>query len=184
MKQKNAIKIRNIDDFTFINKKNFIFIFRMLNTSTNEKSIIVNFIRHAYVVNNLKIKLFINNNILNLKKMFVDLKNQKIIIENYKHITMLLKIINKNSSIKRVIKINNITKILINFVTIIFFKLRDKFNLLNKRDFIFVSQRVEQLNIKNNIMSHIVDVYIVIVQTRNVNSKNVFLFKNIKLKIV
>ena len=86
--------------------------------------------------------------------------------------------------IKRIIKINNVTKILINFVTITFFKLRDKFNLLNKRDFIFVSQRVEQLNIKNNIMSYIVDVYIVVVQIRNVNSKNVFLFKSIKLKIV
>ena len=33
-------------------------------------------------------------------------------------------------------------------------------------------------------MSHIVDVYIVVVQIRNVNSKNIFLFKNIKLKIV
>ena len=85
--------------------------------------------------------------------------------------------------IKRIIKINNVTKILINFVTIIFFKLRDKFNLLNKRDFMFVSQRVEQLNIENNIMLYIVNVYIVIVQIRNVNSKKI-LFKNIKLKIV
>ena len=62
--------------------------------------------------------------------------------------------------------------------------MRDKFNLLNEHDFMFVSQRVKRLNIKNNIMSHIVNVYIVVVQIRNVNSKNVFLFKSIKLKIV
>ena len=116
--------------------------------------------------------------------MFVNLKNQKIIIENCKHIIMSLKIINKNSSIKQIIKINNIIKILINFITIIFFKLRDKFNLLNERDFMFVSQRVKRLNIKNNITLHIVNVYIVVVQIRNVNFENVFLFKNIKLKIV
>ena len=139
VKQKNTIKIRDIDDFTFINNFLLLFIFRALNTLTNEKLIIVNFICYAYIINDLKIKMFVNNNILNSKKMFVDLKNQKIIIENCKHITTSLKIINKNSLIKRVIKINNITKILINFVTIIFFKLRDKFNLLNKRDFIFVS---------------------------------------------
>ena len=80
-------------------------------------------------------------------------------------------------------KINNVTKILINFVTIIFFKLRDKFNLLNKRNFIFVLQRVEQLNIENNIMLYIVKVYIIVVQIRNINFE-FFLFKNIKLKIV
>ena len=156
----------------------------MSNTFANKKSIIVNFIRYAYVVNNLKIKMFINNNIFDSKKMFVDLKNQKIIIENCKHITTSLKIINKNSSIKQIIKINNVTKILINFITIIFFKLRDKFNLLNKHDFMFVSQRVERLNIENNIIFHIVDVYIAVVQIRNVNFKNVFLFKNIRLKII
>ena len=184
MKQKDAIKIRDIGDFTLISKDYLSLIFRVSSTSTDKKLIIVSFTRYTYVVNGLKIKMLMSNNIFDSKKMSVDLKNQKIIIENCKHITTSLKIVSKDLSIKRVIKVSNVTKISVNSVTMIFFKLRDKFNLSSERDFMFVSQRVERLNIENNIMLHIVDAYIVVVQIRNANSKNVFLFKNIKLKIV
>ena len=33
----------------------------------------INFTRHVYIVDNLKIKMFMNNNIFDLKKIIIDL---------------------------------------------------------------------------------------------------------------
>ena len=74
-----------------------------------------------------------------------------------------MKIINRDTSIKRIIKINDVIKISIHSIIIIFFKFRDKIDLSKDKNFMFVFKRVDQLNVENDIMSHIVDVYIVVV---------------------
>ena len=84
-------------------------------------------------------------------------------IDNCKNIITSLKIINRDTSIKRIIKINDVIKISIHSIIIISFKLRDKINLSNDKNFIFVFKRVDRLNAKNDIMFHIVDAYIVVV---------------------
>ena len=185
MRQKvDAIKVRGIGDFTLISKDYLSISFRVSGTSINEKSVIVSFIRHVYVVNDLKIKMLMGNDIFDSKKMTIDLKNQKIIIESCKHITTSLEVVNRDSSVKRIARASNVTKISVNSVTMMSFKFRGKFNLSSGRDFMFVSQRVERLGIEDGIMFYIVDVYIVVVQVRNASFKDVFLFKSIRLGIV
>ena len=164
VKQKTEIiKVRDIDNFAFVNRKYIFLVFQVFDISTDNKLIIVNFTRYVYIINNLKVKMFINNDFFNSKIIIINLKKQKITIKSCQNITTFFNVINKDISIKRIIKVNNITTILTNFVIIIFFKLRDKFDLFDKKFFMFILQRIERLNIESNIMLYIVNAYIVVV---------------------
>ena len=180
----NAVKIRDIENFTFSSTKYISIIFEVFDKFVDGELIIINFTRHVYIVDNLKIKMFINNDILDSKKMIIDLNKQQMTIDSCKNIITSLKIINRDTSIKRIIKINDVIKISVHSVIIISFKFRDKIDLSNDKNFMFVFKRIDRLNVENDIMFHIVDAYTIVVQVRNVNSNNVYLFKNIKLKVV
>ena len=81
-------------------------------------------------------------------------------------------------------KINDITRISICFCVIISFKLRDKFKLSNNKNFMFISQRINRLNFENDVLLHIVDVNTIVMQIRNINVDDVFLFKNCRINII
>ena len=95
-----------------------------------------------------------------------------------------LNVKNDDFSIKRVIRINNNTKISTRFNIIISFKLRDKNSLFIDRNFMFISQRIDRLKFVDDVFSHIVDVRIFVIQIMNVNTKKIFIFKNNKLNII
>ena len=67
------IKIRDIKNFTFNNTKYIFIIFKIFNKSVDDESIMINFTRYVYIVDELKIKMFINNDIFDSKKMIIDL---------------------------------------------------------------------------------------------------------------
>ena len=180
----DAVKIRNIENFTFNDTKYIFIIFEIFDKFVDDELIMISFTRHVYIVDNLKIKMLMNNDIFDSKKMIIDLNKQQMTIDNCKNIITSLKIINRDTSIKRIIKINDVIKISIHSIIMISFKFRDKIDLSNDKNFIFVFKRVDRLNVENDIMFHIVDVYIVVIQIRNLNSNNVYLFKNIKLKVI
>ena len=97
------------------------------------------------------------------KHIVFDIEKKKIIIDNCKELTIKLNVKNVESTINRVIRVNNVIKISIKFNTTISFKLRDKKKLFIDRDFMFIIQRIDRLKIDDNVLSHIIDVYIVII---------------------
>ena len=74
--------------------------------------------------------------------------------------------------------------ILVNSIITILYKLRDKFNLLIDKDFMFTFQRLKSLNFENDIFSYIVDVYISVMQVRNINLLTIYIFKNSKISVI
>ena len=106
------------------------------------------------------------------------------IINNCQNFIIKLNVINRDISIKRQMKINDVIKISTRFCVIISFKLRDKFKLSNDKDFMFISQRIDRLNFENDVLSHIVDVNTTIMQIRNINFDDVFLSKNCRINII
>ena len=132
----------------------------------------------------LKTKIFLSNDIFDSKQMNINVEKQILIIDNCKNIKIQLNVTNTNSSIKRVVRVNEIIKISIKSITTISFKLRDKNNLFIERDFMFTSSRIERLNHDEDVLSHIIDVHIEIMQMHNINSKNVYIFKNTRFEFV
>ena len=140
IKQKsNVIKIRNINDVMFNTKNYLSLIFRVSKLTSNEATFtIICFIRHVYIIDVLKIKIFISNNILESKQIILNFDKKKMIINSCQNFITKLNVINRNISIKQQMKINDVTKISTRFCVIILFKLRDKFKLSNNKDFMFV----------------------------------------------
>ena len=106
------------------------------------------------------------------------------IIDNCQNFIIKLNVVNRDISIKRQMKINDVIKISTRFCVIISFKLRDKFKLSNDKNFMFISQRIDRLNFENDVLSYIVDVYTTIIQIRNINVDDIFLSKNCRINTI
>ena len=183
-KKIDALRIKNIDDALFNTMKHLLLIFRIFEKTINDFAIIICFIRHVYIVNELKIKMLIINDILESKFMMSNVDREKLIIDNCKNIIVKLNVKNADFLMKRMIRFSNVTKISTRFSITISFKLRDKDSLSTNRDFMFTTQRIDRLKIVDDVFFHIVDTYISIVQIMNVSIENVFIFKNNKLDII
>ena len=74
IKQKsNVIKIRDIDDVIFNIKNYSSLIFRVSKLTFDEiTSIVVCFTRHVYIIDDLKIEILLNNDILKLKQIILN----------------------------------------------------------------------------------------------------------------
>lgn len=83
IKQKvNFIKVRNIENVNLNTTEYLLIDFRISSTVVDNNSIIINFIKHFYVVDNLKIKMLLNNNIFGFKQMILDIFKKQLIIES------------------------------------------------------------------------------------------------------
>lgn len=83
VKQKvNFIKIRDIENINFNTIEYLLINFRILNTIVDDNLIIINFIKHFYVVDNLKIKILLSNNILEFEQIILNIFKKQLIIES------------------------------------------------------------------------------------------------------
>ena len=76
-KKTNILRIKNIDDVLFNTTKHLFFIFRIFEKTINDSFVVIYFIRHVYIIDELKIKMFVINDILESKLIIsnVDKKN-------------------------------------------------------------------------------------------------------------
>ena len=79
VKQKsNVIKIRDIDDVIFNTKNYLSLIFRMSKLTSNKTTFaIICFTRYIYIVDNLKTKMLLNNDIFESKQIILNLNKKK-----------------------------------------------------------------------------------------------------------
>ena len=139
-------KIRDIENVVVITTNHISLIFRIFEISINDENAIVTFIRQIYIMKKLKTKIFLDNDILSSKQMSINVNKQIVIIKNCKNIRVKLNVINVDSQIKRVARVNEIIKISIKSIFTISFKLRDKNSLFIERDFMFTLSRIERLD--------------------------------------
>ena len=179
-----SLKIRDIDDAVVIIIDYISLIFRIFEVAIDDKNAIAIFTRRIYIVKKLKTKILMNNDILESKQININVNKQIVIIESCKNIKVQLNVTNADSQIKRVVRVSETIKISIKSTTTISFKLRDQNSLSTERDFMFISSRIERLNQNENVLSHIIDAHIEMIQIHNINSKNVYILKNTRLEFV
>ena len=95
-----------------------------------------------------------------------------------------LTIVNREVSMKRIIRFVEKIKIFTRFNTVIFFKLCDKVKLFVDRNFMFIFQCIDRLKVNNDVLFHIIDVNIKIVMIQNVNHEKIFIFKNSRIDVI
>ena len=103
-KTSSLILIRDINDVQKF--KEFVLIIIYINDVINDDnkinlSIIITITRQIYFINDLKIKIFVNNNIITSKKILLNFDRQKIRVDNYREFNIKTRQI---SSIKKTIR--------------------------------------------------------------------------------
>ena len=138
-KKTNVLRVRNIDDALLNTTEHLFFIFRISEKTIDDFAAIACFIRHVYIVDELKTKMLIINDILESKLIVSNVDKEKLTIDNCKNMIIKLNVKSVDFLIKRVVRFSNVTKISFRFNIIISFKLRDKDSLFVDRDFMFAS---------------------------------------------
>ena len=175
------ICVRNINSQKHDNSKYIKLNFYIQNKKIDELTAITHFKQKVYVINKLKIELFINMNIIKLKTIIFNLINKTITIKNCDNFIIFLNVTFKNKQMNRVIQI--IVLPTISFFTImsILIKFRKRFIFKNKNYSFYL---ILNVCFKSNKSFYIVIVNanFVVVQIKNVINKLCALFKNVKIK--
>ena len=115
----NVIKIRDIDDVNLIIIEYLSIIFRIFDVVLDDNSAIVIFIRSVYIVDDLKTKILLNNDIFESKQMILNIIKKKLIINNCQNMIVKLTIVNCEILMKRVVRFVEKIKIFVRFNTTI-----------------------------------------------------------------
>ena len=123
----------------------------------NNESTTIYFIRNFYIINNLKINMLFNNDILKSKNIFIHVDQKKFIINNCDNFSTSLKIVVKNGDerIKHTIQSQTEINILIYFCITMSIKYRN--NKLLDCNIIFNFNNINRLKKKSDVFSHIVN---------------------------
>ena len=184
MKQKSeAIRVRDIDN-AMLSSSDYLSLRFRLPGELKQMSAIASFTRHAYIVDKLKAKVLISNDIIEPEKIVPNVAKGTAVIGSCHSIETKLNVTNCGAPIKRAARAAGGVRIPAHTAATIPFKLRGSTELPIDRDFMFIPQRLKQLGHDGGILSHIVDAHTIVMQMRNINEKNVLISKNARLDII
>ena len=179
----NSLKINDIESISLFISKKIALNFTIFN-KIDDELIKICFIRYVYIVDDLKIKLFINNDIFESKNMIFYVNKNKLIIKSCDNfITSLHVTYKKNERVKRTIRSLTIIIILFYSCGAVLMKYKnEKFS--HNRDFIFNFYDVDRFDVEKEMFFHIVNVNFCFVQIRNITNKSIFIIKSERLNIL
>ena len=183
-KTKQSIRIHDIDDKLHDNSKYIKFDFYVIDTLSNQSSIIIHFRREIHLMNDLRAHALLDVDILEFEQIIFDMSKRTITFFACSDLTVLMKLIFKNQRIVQTIIL--IDKIIISshICLIVSVKIRDQ-SLSTNKDYNFESkQNFQQLEFEDDFFNHIIDVHFVVVQIRNVINVSIILFKHAKIDIL
>ena len=132
------------------------------------------------MIDNLKIKILIDIDIMCSKNITINLQTRKLIINNY-NITTFITYTFVNFKINRIIKSHHIIIISIYTIITISFKTQNFDLSNNKNNFFQLYIILFDLEIENDIMTYIINVNTFMIHVRNVIDKSIMMLKYIKL---
>ena len=124
-KTKQSIRVHDIDDKLHDNSKYIEFDFYVVDTLSNQSSIIAHFRREIHLVNDLKAHALFDVDILKFEQIILDMNKRIITFFVCNNLIALMKLIFKSQRVVRTIK--SINKITISSHTclVVFVKIRD-----------------------------------------------------------
>ena len=179
------ISIRDIDDVQKFNE--FVLIIMYINNVINDdnkinSSIIVAITRQIHFINDLKIKILVDNDIMTSKKMLLNFDRQKIRIDNCRDLRTSLNIKTRQiSSIKKTIRFRFKMTIFL-YKTINVSIVIKSFS--SNRDFLFELTYQRDLNQTKKVFVYIVDVDMLFVQIYNETRQFIIVNRHFKLRNV
>ena len=132
-------------------------------------------------MNDLKINLLINVDVLESQKMSINFDNNIVHIKTCEMKASINLHIRKNFYIKRIIRVKK-TFTVYSETTNVFITYNEI--LSNDRNFLFESHCSENLSREDEVYTHIIDSFFFFVQVNNVIAKSIILSRRVKLNTV
>lgn len=156
------IRIRNINNAIILFFK-YIYL-KLVFNNILKKCLVINKIRRqVYIINNLKINILIDFDILNFKKIILDFVIKFLIIDSYRNIITFIKIILLCEKMHKVVRAYDAIIVLFYFSIIILICLRDKCKTKLSKNCDFIFMLIELFNrfeLDKDILNYIIDVNI------------------------
>ena len=145
----------------------------------DKTTIIDKFDIEVHLVENLKINIFVDNDVLIVQHVKLNLTQQTMQLNNCQNFVVFINVLTrKKVELKRIIRVKNNVIISIKIIVDVSMFYHD--NLSNDRSFLFESQCVEYLNDDDDVFVHIIDVELNHVMIKNTIDYVVQLFKRVR----
>ena len=175
----DSIKIRDIDDREHVNF-DYVNLNIYFENKLKKKSSIVHVKKNVHVINNLRVKILIDIDIIYSKKMTINLQTRKFIIDNC-DMMIFITCTFIDFKINRIVKSHCIVIISTYTIITISFKIQN-FELFSEKDYSFqLHVTLFDFETKNDIITHIINVKTFVIHVRNAIDKSIVVFKHIKL---
>lgn len=145
----------------------------------DERNVLTHFNKEMHSIDNLKINVFINMNIMKSKRIKLNFEIFFLIISICENFKVSIQIKKRSEIMNQFVRV--VFKMIISSYTLMFMsvKIRDK-SLSRNKDYIF-QLKAMNLRIENKFFVHITNANFVAIQIRNVFFKFFILFKNFKI---
>ena len=159
----NFIKVRNInhrlhDNFEYIELNFYVF-----DKLFDDSSIIIHFKREIHIIDDFRVNVLLEINIINFEKIILNLNNCTFILFDCDDFQTSFDIVFKDHRIIRAVRSITLISISSYICMTIFVKIRDN-SLFEDRDYNFESkQDFQTLNSKNEFFNHITNVNVFVV---------------------
>ena len=183
-KTKQSIRVHDIDDKLHDSSEYTELDFYVVDTLSNQSSVIVHFRRKIHLVNDLRAHALLDVDILESEQIILDMSKRTITFFACSNLTVFMKLILKSQRIVRAVR--SVDKITISSHTclVVFVKIRDQ-SLSTNRNYSFESkQNFQQLEFEDDFFNHITDAHLVVVQIRNVINVSIILSKHAKIDML
>lgn len=181
---RSFISIRDIDDVIHEFTKYFI-ITLYIERTLNNKSVLVSITREIHLMNNLKMNMLINIDILVSKRMILNMSHKILFIESCEKIEIEINVkVRKNVNIRRIVRVKDRTVISLNALIQLSVLMRQLNQLSCNRDLIFESCYTHNLDQSDNLYAHVVDASLCFVQIRNATNRLITIQRHARLEKV
>ena len=172
IKKIDVIELHDISKYIELN-------FYIVDKRQNDFKIVVHFEREIHLVDDLKINIFVDINILTFEFMILNLKHRLLIIVNC-NMTISLSMTFREQRVDKILWTIVVVIVSFHSCVIVSIKLRDN-ALLIDRDYSFCFKSNQMLKQKNDFFVIIIDFNSMTIQIRNVNNQSYRISRNLKI---
>ena len=163
----------------------YTFLKLIIDDTLNEKLIIDKLRRQVHIIDDLKINMFIEFDIFDSKRMMLNYVIEQLTINSCKEMKIFMKITFKRNKINKIVRVYNVIVVPSYLNIMISIRFRDKSEFFKDRDLMFMSTKLSDcLDFDDDVLNHIIDVNMCVVQANNTFDKSIIIIKNSRLNIV
>lgn len=180
---RTPLNVRGIGNAMVTSTEHLPLTFKVPGT-VNGKPAVACFTRMVNIVDGLKAKMLIGNDILCPERITLNMGQELMIIGSCQNLVAKLTVTHKGIPVRRVARATGLVKVPARSSTMVAFKLRGKSTLPAGRDYMFTPQAIDSLGPDGGVMAHIIDANTAFVEVRNASNDEAVLPKNCKLGMV